>query len=93
MSAAARKRLDEIPTIVLDHPTVESSIRPTSRFTTAVYGIHLPGTAYRMDEVPIPLRAVLPAKYLGDAEVLRLIEQKVAARFLTPGRCETDGLA
>ena len=35
---------------------------PTVRFTTAVYGVHRPGTAYRMDEVPIPLRVVLPTR-------------------------------
>jgi GNAT superfamily N-acetyltransferase len=28
------------------------------RFTTAVYGVHRPGTAYRMDEVPLPLRVL-----------------------------------
>jgi hypothetical protein len=35
----------------------------TVRFTTAVYGIHRPGTAYRRDERPIPLRAFLPTGY------------------------------
>ena len=49
-----------LPTIVFDYPTVESSIVPTIRFTTAVYGVHRPGTAYRMDGVPIPLQAFLP---------------------------------
>ena len=34
---------------------------PTVRFTTAVYGVHRPGVVYRMDEIPIPLRAVLPS--------------------------------
>jgi len=77
MSRAAQLRLREIPTVVLDHPTVASAVDPTVRFTTAVHGIHLPGTAYRMDEVPIPLRAVLPAKYPSDAEVLSRIASAV----------------
>lgn len=77
MSPRAQAFLCQIPTIALDHPTVESAIKPTIRFTTAVYGIHLPGTAYRMDEVPIPLRAVLPAKYPSDADVLDRIQQRI----------------
>ena len=52
-------------------------VAPTVRITTAVYGVHLPGTAYRMDEVPIPLRAVLPASYPSDAEVLAAIERRL----------------
>jgi formylmethanofuran dehydrogenase subunit B len=78
MSAEAADHLASIPTIALDHPTVTTSIAPTVRFTTAVYGIHLPGTAYRMDEVPIPLRAVLPPRYASDAEVLEALRGRIA---------------
>jgi formylmethanofuran dehydrogenase subunit B len=60
-----------IPTIALDAPTMESLIPPTVRFTTAVPGVHLADTAYRMDEVPIPLRQILPTHYPTDADVLR----------------------
>ncbi len=79
MPADAVDRLRSIPTIVLDHPTVAPAIEPTVRFTTAVYGIHLPGTAYRMDEVPIPLRQVLPSSYPSDAQVLEAIERQLPA--------------
>jgi len=41
------------------------------------YGYHLPGTAYRMDEVPIPLRAVLTSQYPSDAAVLQEITRRV----------------
>ena len=78
MSPKAVAHLKRIPTIALDHPTVESAIPPTVRFTTAVYGVHLPGTAYRMDEVPIPLRQVLPSNYPSDADVLNRIQERVA---------------
>jgi formylmethanofuran dehydrogenase subunit B len=78
-STAALAHLRRIPTVALDYPLVESSIPPTVRFTTAVYGIHRPGTAYRMDEVPIPLRAVLPSDYPSDAEVLTRIERQVSS--------------
>jgi formylmethanofuran dehydrogenase subunit B len=70
MTAKARKHLNRIPTILLEYPTVTTHFQPTIQFTTSVYGIHLPGTAYRMDEIPIPLRPVLPSRYPSDADVL-----------------------
>lgn len=76
-SSQAVAALRTIPTIALDHPTVASVTVPAVRFTTAVYGIHLQGTAYRMDEVPIPLRAVLPVRYPSDADVLQEIARRV----------------
>jgi formylmethanofuran dehydrogenase subunit B len=75
-SEKATAYLRRIPTIALDHPTVESSIAPTVRFTTAVYGIHRPGTAYRMDGVPIRLRAFLTSDYPSDDEVLLAIAKE-----------------
>jgi formylmethanofuran dehydrogenase subunit B len=57
----ARSHLQRIPTIVLDSPTIAAAVPGTVHFTTSIYGVHHPGTAYRMDEVPIPLRAALPA--------------------------------
>jgi formylmethanofuran dehydrogenase subunit B len=67
----------ELPTIVLD-PSVETQdFTPTVLFRTAVYGIHRPGTAYRMDEVPIPLKAVLPTELPADAEVLTALVQRI----------------
>uniref|UniRef100_A0A7C2NX54 Formylmethanofuran dehydrogenase subunit B n=1 Tax=Schlesneria paludicola TaxID=360056 RepID=A0A7C2NX54_9PLAN len=78
-SPAAREELDRIPTILIDPPRTEPlwSGHPTVQFTTAIYGVHLPGTAYRMDDVPIPLRAALRPKYPSDADVLRAIERAV----------------
>lgn len=69
-SKKARTSLEQIPTITLDYPTVESHGLATVRFTTAVYGIHRPGTAYRMDNIPIRLRPFLAADYPSDDEVL-----------------------
>jgi formylmethanofuran dehydrogenase subunit B len=67
---SALAHLRQIPTVVLDYPEVEPLIAPTVRFTTAIYGMHRPGTAYRMDEVPIPLRAFIRSSYPSDDEVL-----------------------
>ncbi len=67
----AKESLRRIPTIVLNGPMVEPLFAPSVHITTAVYGFHLPGVVYRMDEVPIPLRAVLPTEYPSDGEVLQ----------------------
>jgi formylmethanofuran dehydrogenase subunit B len=75
-SEPALDHLRRIPTVALDYPDEESSIPPTVRFTTAVYGVHRPGTAYRMDEVPVPLRAFLPTAYPSDGDVLGMILQE-----------------
>jgi len=85
-SQAAREHLATIPTIVLDHPTVETPLTPSVRFTTAVYGIHLPGTAYRMDEIPIPLHPVLPPKYPSDEAVLTAIAQAAMSTGNAPAQ-------
>ncbi len=77
LSPAAERQLSRIPTIVLDYPTVASSISSTVRLTTAVYGVHRSGTAYRMDEIPIPLKAVLPSTYPSDAEVLESLQARL----------------
>lgn len=77
LSGAAQAHLRQIPNIVLDNPSVESPIAAAVHFTTAVYGIHRPGTAYRMDEVPFALRAVLKSRLPADHEVLTRITQAV----------------
>ncbi len=71
---AARAHLASIPTIVLDRPGVTCPVPPTVAFTTAIYGVHAPGVAYRMDEVPIRLRPFLRSHLPTDGEVLRRID-------------------
>jgi formylmethanofuran dehydrogenase subunit B len=70
LSSSAQAALSAMPTIVLDYPHIQPSWAPTVGFKTAVYGIHAPGTAYRMDEIPIPLRQVIPSPYRTDDEIL-----------------------
>jgi formylmethanofuran dehydrogenase subunit B len=67
-----------LPTIVLDPPTMASLTPPMVRFTTAIPGVHVPGTAYRMDEVPIPLGTILPARYPSDADVLKALLERLS---------------
>lgn len=77
LSGEARAWLRQIPTIALDYPHVDTPFSPTVRFTTAVYGVHAPGTAYRMDEVPIPLRRWITSDYWADEEVLTTLMQQL----------------
>ncbi len=76
-SPAARAHLASIPTIVLEYPHIVPQIAGHVRFTTAVYGIHAAGTAYRMDETPIPLRQVCSSPYPTDEAVLRGLLQRL----------------
>jgi len=78
LSPAAQRTLRCVPTIVLDYPHVSPAWDATVRFTTAVYGVHAAGTAYRMDDVSIPLRQLTPSSYATDDEVLRAILAKLA---------------
>ncbi|MCO6455092.1 MAG: formylmethanofuran dehydrogenase subunit B [Pirellulaceae bacterium] len=68
--AEAREHLQAIPTILLDYPGTQPALAPTVRFTTSVYGLHSAGTAYRMDNVPLTLRAMLPSQLPSDEWVL-----------------------
>ena len=71
LSPVARQTIERLPTIALDYPNVTPAFDATVQITTAIYGIHAAGTAYRMDEVPIPLRQIVPSSYPTDDEVLR----------------------
>ncbi len=74
---AALDHLRRIPVILLDSPGIPPVVQATVKFTTAVYGVHRVGTAYRMDEVPVPLRVLLPTDYPSDADVLNELLTRV----------------
>jgi len=75
LSPAAWDSLRKLPSIVLDYPHAACPLSPNVAFATAIYGVHAPGTAYRMDEVPIPLKPFLAGDLPTDGEVLRAIER------------------
>jgi formylmethanofuran dehydrogenase subunit B len=80
--------LARIPTIVLDPKVTHTSRLARVHITTAATGISAPGTVYRMDEVPLPLRPALTSPYPTDADVLKRILQAVAAKpAWTPAAC------
>jgi formylmethanofuran dehydrogenase subunit B len=79
--------LARIPTIVLDPKVTHTSRLARVHITTAVTGISAPGTVYRMDEVPLPLRPALKSPYPTDEEVVRRIREAVARKpAWVPGR-------
>lgn len=73
-SPTALQHLANIPTILLEHPFGRIPFEPTVRITTAVYGVHRRGMAYRMDEIPIPLRPLLASNDPSDGEILTSIQ-------------------
>jgi formylmethanofuran dehydrogenase subunit B len=72
--------LARIPTIVLDPKVTATSRLARVHITTAPTGISAPGTAYRMDEVPMPLRPILKSPYPTDEQVLHRILAVVQAK-------------
>jgi formylmethanofuran dehydrogenase subunit B len=76
-SDRARNVLAGLPTIVLDPAHVHADFSPTVQFTTAVYGVHAPGTVYRMDEIPIPVRSLCPTHSPTDEAVLKAICERL----------------
>lgn len=64
------RRLAEVPTITLDTHESETTKVARVAFTTAPAGISAEGTVYRMDNVPLQLRKLLPSPYPTDEQVL-----------------------
>ena len=81
-SQPAREHLAKIPMIVLDPKLSDTAKIATVAFTTATYGINTPGTVYRMDDVPLPLRPAFESPYKSDYDVLKEIEKRIRAKQL-----------
>ena len=76
-SQPAREHLKTIPYIALDPKETPTTRGAAVSFTVAAYGINVPGTVYRMDDVPIPLRPAFPSPHPSDHDVLTGIERRV----------------
>ncbi|MBL8794719.1 MAG: formylmethanofuran dehydrogenase subunit B [Planctomycetia bacterium] len=77
MPQPAIEHLARTPTIVLDPKVTHTSKISRVHITTAATGVSAPGTVYRMDEVPLPLRPALKSPYPTDEEVMRRIREAV----------------
>jgi formylmethanofuran dehydrogenase subunit B len=74
---AAADRLRELPTVVVDARATATSQAARVAFATAADGIEVPGTAHRMDGVPVPLRAPLAAERPSTDDVLAAIGERL----------------
>jgi formylmethanofuran dehydrogenase subunit B len=74
---AAIETMRRIPVIVLDPKFSHTTELARVAFTTATYGINVPGTVYRMDDVPITLRPAFDSPYPSDEEVLTAIKNRL----------------
>lgn len=80
MPQPAIDHLARIPTIVLDPHVSHTSKLARVHITTAPAGIAAPGTGYRMDEIPLPLKPAIQSPYPSDEEVVRRINQALAKK-------------
>lgn len=76
-SQPARDHLANIPYIALDPKETSTTQHAAVAFTVATYGINVPGTVYRMDDVPIPLRPAFESNHPSDFDILKGIEERV----------------
>jgi len=83
-SQPAREHLASIPYVAFDPKETPTTRHAAVAFTVATYGINVPGTVYRMDDVPIPLRPAFESPHPGDYEILKAMERRV--RELKAGR-------
>lgn len=74
---AASEHLASIPFITLDPKSTPTTRAATVAFTVATAGINTAGTVYRLDDVPIPLRAALASPFPSDLEILSALEKRV----------------
>jgi formylmethanofuran dehydrogenase subunit B len=79
LSPAARDHLARIPCIVIGPSNTRTAEGATVRFHSATDGINTPGTVYRMDGVPIPLRPAVASMLPGAEAILRGIAQGLRA--------------
>lgn len=70
----ASEALARIKTVVIGPRATEAAFRPRVAIDTGVAGIHEGGTAYRMDEVPLPLRPPLTAQRTTTETLAALID-------------------
>ncbi len=77
LGPAAQEHLAKIPVIALGSQKWSFPWPAAVSFATALYGISVAGTVYRMDEVPLPLRPAVPSSRPSDYQVLCRLEDRV----------------
>jgi formylmethanofuran dehydrogenase subunit B len=80
LPAPAAQRLAQIPVIVVDGRETDTAAAARVAVRTAAAGVHVAGTAHRMDGIPVALRAPLPSELPGDEAVLRALRERLEGR-------------
>ena len=75
--AKAAEQLRSIPYVCVGPHDTATARGAAVNFNTATYGIHTPGTVYRMDDVPIRLRPALVSRYPSEFDVLSQLEKRI----------------
>jgi formylmethanofuran dehydrogenase subunit B len=79
LSESARDRLTSIPTVAIDFRDTPTMRAAAVAIRTAPYGLAAPGTVYRMDDVPLPLRPAYASPLPSDLDVLAALERRILA--------------
>lgn len=82
----AVQTLKQIPTVFIANAAATCPFIPTVRMTSGTYGIHDYGTAYRMDETPLPLRPLFDS----DVPMDHTLIQGIFAASGNPGRMQAE---
>ena len=77
MPEAAIEHLETIPHVVIDRASANRRAKARVQFITASPGIDSPGTAYRMDWVPVSMRAAMSSPQPTDEDVIGRIRAGV----------------
>lgn len=80
LSPAAWGHLQSVPCVAVGAVPIRWPDAAPARcveFRTAVYGLHTPGTVYRSDDVPLPLRPTLSCPLPSDEEILQQLEARI----------------
>jgi formylmethanofuran dehydrogenase subunit B len=71
------RQMAKIPLIVMDpHPSATSELADLI-IPTAICGVEMDGTAYRMDDVPIRFKKLIDSKFKSDFEIIGDIIEKI----------------
>ena len=89
-SQPARDHLESIPYIAFDPKETPTTRAAEVAFTVATYGINVPGTVYRMDDVPISLRPALECHHPSDLEILKGIEKRVQELNMESAQAQSE---
>jgi formylmethanofuran dehydrogenase subunit B len=82
LPTAVARGLGPIPTVAIGPGASGAVFNPAVAIDTGVAGIHEGGMAFRMDDVPLPLRAALEGSTtaLRALTVVRALDARLAAR-------------